>query len=169
MKVDYVPIYPEGETSLSPNGGSAEEAILDAEDSNIDYYAHAEGSKRRIEISKEEGNLSLTTACSCDISRLIILCVFAAVSKKIKSDGARKEEKGEIPYETPVRCAMCFICRPKAKEGTLLIDKCVEKGVPAGPLLGRLKAGHDVTLPNGTVVLAKDVRSPDCVGPVFIG
>lgn len=87
----------------------------------------------------------------------------------MKSEGAGNQNTGEIPYETPVRCAMCFICRPKAKEGALLIDKCVEKGVPPGPLLGQLKAGHDVTLPNGTVVLAKDVRSPDCLGPVFIG
>lgn len=57
MKVDYVPLFPEGEISVSPNAGSAEEAILDAEDNNIDYYAHAEGSKRRIEISKEEGTI----------------------------------------------------------------------------------------------------------------
>lgn len=51
----------------------------------------------------------------------------------------------------------------------LLIEKCVDYGVPPGPLLGKLKSGQDVTLPNGKIVKAKDVRSVDCPGPVFIG
>lgn len=55
------------------------------------------------------------------------------------------------------------------KEGTLLIDKCVEKGVPPGPLLGRLKAGEDVTLGDGRVVKAEEVRAGDCVGAVVLG
>jgi ribonuclease Z len=37
------------------------------------------------------------------------------------------------------------------------MDKCVELGVPAGPLLGDLKAGKDVVLDDGTVVKAADV------------
>lgn len=44
----------------------------------------------------------------------------------------------------------------------------MEFGVQPGPLYGQLKAGNDVTLPNGKVVLAKDVRSPDDPGPVFL-
>jgi len=64
---------------------------------------------------------------------------------------------------------MCYVCRPRKKEGTLLIEKCVDLGVPPGPLLGKLKSGQNVTLPNGNVVKADDVRSPDCPGPVFIG
>lgn len=50
----------------------------------------------------------------------------------------------------------------------LLATKCVEFGVPAGPLYGQLKAGQDVTLPNGKIVLASDVRTPDDPGPVFL-
>ncbi len=50
-----------------------------------------------------------------------------------------------------------------------MIEKCLEVGVPSGPLLGRLKAGQDVTLPNGKLVKASDVRSPDMPSPIFIG
>jgi len=64
---------------------------------------------------------------------------------------------------------MCYVVQPKKKEGSLLIDLCIQKGVPPGPLLGKLKSGMDITLPNGTVVKSDEVRSPDCPGPVFIG
>lgn len=53
--------------------------------------------------------------------------------------------------------------------GTLDLEKCVEKGVKPGPMLGQLKNGHDVVLPDGTLVRAKDVKTPDQPGPVFIG
>lgn len=45
----------------------------------------------------------------------------------------------------------------------------MKAGVPPGPLLGDLKKGNDVTLPNGTLVKAADVTEPDDPGPVFIG
>jgi len=64
---------------------------------------------------------------------------------------------------------LCYICQPKPKEGTLLVQKCLEKGVPPGPLLGKLKSGEDITLDNGNIVRAVDVRSPDCPGPIFVG
>lgn len=38
-----------------------------------------------------------------------------------------------------------------------------------GPLLGILKNGEDVQLPDGNVVYSKDVTFPDEIGPVFIG
>lgn len=37
------------------------------------------------------------------------------------------------------------------------MEKCVQLGVPPGPLLGELKAGRDVVLDNGNVVKAADV------------
>lgn len=43
--------------------------------------------------------------------------------------------------------------------GTLLIDKAVEKGVPKGPLLQKLKDGHDILLENGTTVHSTDVTT----------
>nr|XP_045597729.1 ribonuclease Z, mitochondrial-like isoform X1 [Procambarus clarkii] len=64
--------------------------------------------------------------------------------------------------------AVAYICRPPPKAGALKLEKCVKAGVPAGPLLGELKRGQDVTLPNGNVVRAADVTEPDDPGPVFI-
>ena len=45
----------------------------------------------------------------------------------------------------------------KPKPGKLLIEKCVELGVPPGPLYGELKAGREVTLDSGEVVMPSDV------------
>lgn len=53
--------------------------------------------------------------------------------------------------------------------GTLDLEKCVQFGVKPGPLLGQLKSGQDVVLPDGTLVHSKDVKTPDDPGPVFIG
>lgn len=64
---------------------------------------------------------------------------------------------------------MAYICQLQPRPGALNLDKCVRLGVPAGPLLGKLKAGEDVVLPNGNVVSSKEVREPDDAGPVFLG
>lgn len=53
--------------------------------------------------------------------------------------------------------------------GTLDLAKCVELGVKPGPMLGQLKSGQDVVLPDGSLVMSKDVKTPDDPGPVFIG
>lgn len=50
----------------------------------------------------------------------------------------------------------------------MLVDKCAELGVPKGPLFGKLKNGHDVILEDGRIVRAKDVRTMDEPGPVFL-
>lgn len=63
---------------------------------------------------------------------------------------------------------IAYICKLKLRFGQLSLEKCVEQGVPPGPLLGLLKNGKDVTLPNGTVVKSSDVRGPNDPGPVFI-
>ncbi|XP_044732048.1 ribonuclease Z, mitochondrial isoform X2 [Chrysoperla carnea] len=61
-----------------------------------------------------------------------------------------------------------YICKLKSRPGELSLEKCVEKGVPPGPLLGKLKNGENITLSDGTIVYSNDVRSPDDPGPVFI-
>lgn len=61
-----------------------------------------------------------------------------------------------------------YICTLKPRPGTLDLEKCVEYGVPPGPLLGQLKNGYDVALSNGTIVMSKDVRGPDDPGTRFI-
>lgn len=63
---------------------------------------------------------------------------------------------------------ICYICKLKPKPGALNLEKCVDKGVPPGPLLGQLKNGKDITLPDGTVVTAEEVTAPSDPGPVFI-
>ncbi|XP_021942472.1 ribonuclease Z, mitochondrial-like [Zootermopsis nevadensis] len=77
-------------------------------------------------------------------------------TKRLRSD-ARKE---------PV--ALSYICQLKPRPGTLCLERCVDRRVPPGPLLGKLKAGEDVTLPDGTLVKSADVRLPDDPGPIFI-
>lgn len=63
---------------------------------------------------------------------------------------------------------MAYICKLQPRPGTLNLEKCVEKGVKPGPLLGHLKNGVDVKLPDGTIVKADDVRGPSCPGVVYI-
>uniref|UniRef100_A0A182NBR0 Zinc phosphodiesterase ELAC protein 2 n=1 Tax=Anopheles dirus TaxID=7168 RepID=A0A182NBR0_9DIPT len=63
---------------------------------------------------------------------------------------------------------MAYICKLKPRHGQLSLEKCVDFGVPAGPLLGQLKNGNDITLLDGRVVRSCDVRAPDDPGPVFM-
>uniref|UniRef100_A0A182S923 Zinc phosphodiesterase ELAC protein 2 n=1 Tax=Anopheles maculatus TaxID=74869 RepID=A0A182S923_9DIPT len=63
---------------------------------------------------------------------------------------------------------MAYICKLKPRHGQLSLERCVEFGVPPGPLLGQLKNGNDITLPDGRVVRSADVRAPDDPGPVFM-
>ena len=50
-----------------------------------------------------------------------------------------------------------YICEFAPKPGRLDVDRCVEQGVVPGPMLGRLKAGEDVTLEDGRVIRSQDV------------
>ncbi|XP_014237206.1 ribonuclease Z, mitochondrial-like [Trichogramma pretiosum] len=61
-----------------------------------------------------------------------------------------------------------FVCKIHPKVGSLNKEKCDAKGVPSGPILGKLKKGEDVTLPDGTIVRSIDVVSPSEPGPLFI-
>lgn len=77
-----------------------------------------------------------------------------------------KRESG--PASAIQKVAISYLCRLHPKQGTLLLEKCVEEGVPAGPLYGQLKAGKDVTLECGKVVRAENVCSPNDPGPIFL-
>ncbi|XP_017473148.1 PREDICTED: ribonuclease Z, mitochondrial [Rhagoletis zephyria] len=63
---------------------------------------------------------------------------------------------------------VAYICRLKPRPGALNLVKCVERGVTPGPLLGQLKNGIDVTLPDGTVVYSKDVSEPSETALSFV-
>ncbi|XP_055545892.1 ribonuclease Z, mitochondrial [Wyeomyia smithii] len=82
----------------------------------------------------------------------------SAPSQFQKQDWTRRKETS----------VMAYICKLKLRFGQLSLEKCVDKGITPGPLLGQLKNGHDVTLPDGSVVKSSDVRGPDDPGPVFI-
>lgn len=66
------------------------------------------------------------------------------------------------------RVCISYICKLQPRPGALSLEKCVDRGVPTGPLLGQLKNGFDVTLENGTLVKADDVREASDPGPVFM-
>ncbi|XP_063824752.1 ribonuclease Z, mitochondrial isoform X1 [Ostrinia nubilalis] len=80
----------------------------------------------------------------------------------------KKTEKVLHDLQKKTNCSVAYICTLKKRLGTLDLAKCVEMGVKPGPMLGQLKSGHDVVLPDGTLVLSKDVKTPDDPGPVFI-
>ncbi|XP_068631532.1 ribonuclease Z, mitochondrial isoform X2 [Battus philenor] len=110
---------------------------------DIDYYrpersAPIKGNKPKFRISPERGSLK------------------------------KKEEKALRDFEGKFHSTVAYICTLKKKLGSLDLEKCVEKGVKPGPMLGQLKNGQDVMLPDGTLVLSKDVKTPDDPGPVFI-
>lgn len=87
-----------------------------------------------------------------------------------KTETEPKVQKVEYwPDKKRISTAISYICKLHPRAGTLCLEKCMKKGVKPGPLLGQLKAGRDVTLPDGTVVLSKDVCSPAKLGPIFIG
>ncbi|XP_026332982.1 ribonuclease Z, mitochondrial [Hyposmocoma kahamanoa] len=85
-----------------------------------------------------------------------------------KVDTVKKTDQVLHDLQKKSHCTLAYICTLKKRLGTLNLQKCVELGVKPGPLLGQLKNGHDVVLPDGTLVLSKDVKTPDDPGPVFI-
>lgn len=82
-------------------------------------------------------------------------------SEEVKFGGVQRPRREES-------VCISYICKLQPRPGALSLEKCVEKGVPPGPLLGQLKNGNDVTLENGTVVKADDVRGISDPGPVFM-
>jgi len=70
--------------------------------------------------------------------------------------------------EPPEETAMAYLISVTPKKGKLNAAKCVEMGVPPGPLLGKLKNGEDVTLESGVVVKSKDVCDPEELAKSFM-
>ena len=79
--------------------------------------------------------------------------------------------QGQEPAAPPAdsrEVAYAYVCTVPDWPGRLSLEKCVSLGVKPGPLLGRLKAGHNVVLEDGTIVRSADVTSPDEIGPQFV-
>ncbi|XP_014470269.1 PREDICTED: ribonuclease Z, mitochondrial [Dinoponera quadriceps] len=90
------------------------------------------------------------------------------IFKSMKEKKNKSQTIGQNSCRKLISQAMSYICKLHPRQGKLLLEKCVEKGVKPGPVLGQLKAGEDVTLPDGTVILSKDVCSPPIPGPIFL-
>lgn len=148
MKMNYITIMPD-ETGKLPR--STTNSPVEEEDVT-NYY------------SREKGNPGMIffpiKALTSYIATILSLDDVPAAKR------TRVENNGDMYPRSKV--ALAYICRLHPKQGMLMAEKCVDFGVPAGPLYGQLKAGQDIILPNGTTVLASDVRSPDDPGPVFL-
>ena len=53
-----------------------------------------------------------------------------------------------------------YVIQENGLPGKLDVSVLIEKGVPAGPLYGKLKAGESILLENGDVI-----KPEDCIGP----
>jgi hypothetical protein len=145
MKVDYVPILPN---------------ILESKvDKNIVPPFFSEDNLNHISNGETE-------------RKFFISCLwFVKLKYFFPTASAKKQKTSDENLATPLaswRTAVNYICRLQPKKGVLSFEKCVELGVPVGPLLGRLKAGEDVTLKDGRIIRSQDVCSPDDPGPVFL-
>lgn len=154
MRVSYVPLYKD---DIKPVQKQLEPVTLQADNAdNLSEQPTSNWNKEEPKAFKDETDY------------------FGYENNKGK---AKVETKGRTSYKTEVEDAkkllidkmvMAYVCKLKERPGTLDFEKCVEKGVTPGPLLGRLKNGYDVKLINGTTVLADEVRGPPSPGSVFI-
>ena len=60
-----------------------------------------------------------------------------------------------------------YICETRSVRGKFYPKIAIEKGVPKGPLFGKLSLGEDVVLEDGTIVYSKDCKAPDELGAIF--
>ena len=60
------------------------------------------------------------------------------------------------PLQHVIPC-LGYRIEQKPLQGKLLIEQVTAAGVPKGPLLKRLKDGEDITLPDGRIVLSREV------------
>lgn len=87
----------------------------------------------------------------------------------IYGNNVKRVKRDTRPVSGRIRGSMCYIGKIHPRTGRLNLEKCVEKGVKPGPMLGHLKCGRDITLPDGSVVKSVDVVDRPDPGPVFIG
>lgn len=151
MSVRYVPLY-KSEIDDKNAMGSNNSSTNESSDDDTDYYAH--------ESKKSLKHVHVMRSTHCCIVKITASNTRSAVPS-IAQLIPHKEREQNI--------TMCFICRLNPRPGALSVEKCVEAGVPPGPLLGQLKAGKTITLDSGVVVKSEDVCLPDDPGPIIIG
>ncbi|XP_022651975.1 zinc phosphodiesterase ELAC protein 2-like isoform X2 [Varroa destructor] len=70
--------------------------------------------------------------------------------------------------ETASDSVSSYICKPIWKPAKISLELCVELGIPPGPHLAQLKAGHEITLPDGRIVKPSDVVQPSALFTTFV-
>ncbi|CAG5051844.1 unnamed protein product [Parnassius apollo] len=133
--------------------------------------------KPKLNNTSEDKSLEEFNHDDTDYYRSDVRCMEANKNNSVKTKPKLSPERDTVKKKTEKvlnelqgksHCTVAYICTLKKRLGTLDLEKCVEKGVKPGPLLGQLKNGQDVVLPDGTLVKSKDVKTPDDPGPVFI-
>ncbi|XP_030751633.1 ribonuclease Z, mitochondrial isoform X3 [Sitophilus oryzae] len=117
---------------------------------NTDYFAHERKKSKRSRSRKRSRSLSQPPGSGTSANNSV------------------QFDKNTLKEVTDNKTSVCYICCLQPRPGSLNLEKCVLKGVPPGPLLGRLKNREDVTLENGDTVKSSDVCHPDDPGPVFL-
>ena len=81
-----------------------------------------------------------------------------AVTLSVGGVGGIKRKKPEDAgtLRPRIQSTICYSCELTPAQGKFNVAKAKQLGVPPGPLYGQLKAGHSVTLGDGTVVEPSD-------------
>lgn len=62
-----------------------------------------------------------------------------------------------------------YFCKVKGKPGSFSLEKSVAKNVPPGEMLKKIFKGEDITLEDGTIVRAEEVRHSSYPDKYFLG
>jgi ribonuclease Z len=65
----------------------------------------------------------------------------------------------KLPKVNPVKVSTCYSIRLNKVRGKFSVEKAIELGVPKGPIRGKLTAGQEITLKDGTVIKPSQVMS----------
>lgn len=63
--------------------------------------------------------------------------------------------------------AVAFVVETKPKRGKMILQQCLDIGVPVGPMLGQLQAGQSVTLEDGRLITPAMVQENPEPPPIF--
>ncbi|XP_043678821.1 ribonuclease Z, mitochondrial [Vespula pensylvanica] len=89
------------------------------------------------------------------------------INKKRKKNETRIEKRMKSS-EKDTLPVLSYICKLNDRQGTLCLEKCLDKGIKPGPILGLLKNGTNVTLDDGTIVKHEEVCLPSEKGSIFL-
>ncbi|WP_248925581.1 ribonuclease Z [Paenibacillus hamazuiensis] len=92
------------------------------------------------------------------------LTIHEHVEGTIFEDELFKVETAELDHRVT---SYGFRVTEKDQPGKLLVDKLKAMGIESGPIFGKLKKGHTVTLPDGRMLNGADFLGPSCKGRII--